>query len=176
MQPGGIGDAAVMYADGLLPTLAAIARRAAAAEGLQIAWVELNKRAGSWVFRVFIEREDGDIGLKDCEAVSRRLSVLLDVEDPIESSYTLEVSSPGLDRPLHDEGDFRRFGGKLARVTTREAIDGRRKFVGRLAGVEDGVLSLSVAGQDAPARIPLAAIDKARLEVELDLGSRRKGR
>jgi ribosome maturation factor RimP len=157
----------MMYADSLLPTLEPLAARAAEAEGLRIAWLELKRRGGSWVFRVFIEREDGDVGLSDCERVGERLGLLLDVEDPIDTAYTLEVSSPGLDRPLHDEKDYRRFAGRLARVTTRRALSGRRRFAGRLAGVEDGAVLVDEPSGER-VRLPLSAIEKGRLEVELD--------
>ena len=92
---------AMTTADRLLAELEVIARRAAEAEGLDVAWCELKGGAGPRVFRVFIEREDGEVGLADCERVSKSLGLALDVEDPIDSAYTLEVSSPGLDRPLH---------------------------------------------------------------------------
>lgn len=161
----------MMYADSLLPTLESIAARAAEAEGVRVAWLELKRQGGSFVFRVFIEREDGDVGLDDCERVGQRLGLLLDVEDPIEPSYTLEVSTPGLDRPLHDEKDYRRFAGRLARITTRRALAGRRRFTGRLAGVEGGEVLLD-EGTGERTRLPLAEIQKGRLEVELDLARR----
>jgi len=156
----------MMYADERLSELAAIAARAAEAEeGVDVAWVELKRRAGSWLFRVFIERADGNVGLSDCERVGERLSLLLDVEDPIDSAYTLEVSSPGLDRPLHGEKDYQRFQGRLARLKTRRAREGRRRFVGRLAGVERGDVLLEDDGRTL--RFPLAEIESGRLEVEI---------
>jgi ribosome maturation factor RimP len=164
----------MMYGDSLLPTLEPLAARAAEAEGVRVAWLELKRRGGSWLFRVFIEREDGDVGLADCERVGQRLSVALDVEDPIDTAYTLEVSTPGLDRPLHDEKDYRRFAGRLARITTRRALQGRRRFSGRLAGVEEGVVLLDEPSGEQT-RLPLAEIEKGRLEVELDV-PRRPGR
>ncbi|GMR22489.1 MAG: ribosome maturation factor RimP [Acidobacteriota bacterium] len=152
--------------DHLLRELEGLARSAASAEGVDVAWCELRGKLGSRVLRVFIERADGDVGLADCERVSKKLSVVLDVEDPIDSAYTLEVSTPGLDRPLHDERDYRRFEGKLARVKTNRAVDGRKRFVGRLAGISEGFLSLDE--EDGTARIPLSVIESGRLEVELD--------
>ena len=152
--------------DHLLRELEGLARGAACAEGVDLAWCELKGNQGSRVLRVFIERADGDIGLADCERVSKRLSVVLDVEDPIDSTYTLEVSSPGLDRPLRDERDYQRFEGKLARVKTTRAVDGRKRFVGRLAGISEGFLSLDE--EDGTARIPLSVVESGRLEVELD--------
>jgi ribosome maturation factor RimP len=156
----------VTYAETLLSSLESIARRAAEAEGVEVAWVELKRQGGSYLLRVFIDRKDGTVGLLDCERVTHRLGLLLDVEDPIESSYTLEVSTPGLDRPLLDANDYRRFTGRLARLKTREAIAGRKRFVGRLGGMEaDAVL---LEDKDVGnVRIAIAAIESGRLEVEL---------
>jgi ribosome maturation factor RimP len=161
----------MMFADSLMPTLESLARRAAEAEGLDLAWIELQRQGGSFVFRVFIERACGNTGLTDCERVSSRLGLLLDVEDPIESAYTLEVSTPGLDRPLHGEKDYERFAGRLARVKTKEAFQGRRRLVGRLVGVREGNLLLDETDLGAVS-VPLALIEVCRLEVEIeDLGS-----
>ena len=180
-----------MFADNLLPQLEAIARRAAEPQGVEVAWVELKPQGRGWVFRVFIERvqNDGDVGrgvgLEDCQRVGERLSLLLDVEDPIESSYTLEVSSPGLDRPLHEPKDYERFVGKLARVKTKQATSGRRRFVGRLLGVEPTEPTehaqrnepmILLDGEAGPIRIPYSAIESARLEVEFNQPSPRKAR
>jgi len=148
----------------LLRELEGLARSAASAEGVDVAWCELKGKQGSRVLRVFIERTDGDVGLAECERVSKRLGVVLDVEDPIDSAYTLEVSTPGLDRPLHDERDYQRFTGKLARVKTNRALDGRKRFVGRLAGISEGVLSLDEEG--GTVRIPLSVVESGRLEVQ----------
>ena len=150
----------------LLTVLEPIARRAADHEGVDIAWCELKGRPGALVFRVFIETPDGSVGLSDCERVSKRLSVLLDVEDPIESAYTLEVSTPGLDRPLHDAADYERFSGKLARVKTSRPLDGRKRFVGRLAGLAESAVLIEDADGHTT-KIPIAVIESGRLEVEL---------
>jgi len=160
--------------ENLLADLEGLARSAAQAEGVDLAWCELKGKDGSRVFRVFIERVDGDVGLTDCERVTKRLSVVLDVEDLIESAYTLEVSTPGLDRPLHDERDYERFAGKLARIKTRQPVDGRKRFVGRLGGVTDGFVTIEDEG--GTARIPLSVIDSGRLEVEFDLPNRARSR
>lgn len=162
-----------MYADSLLPTLESLARRAAEAEGLEVAWVELKRQGGSWVFRVFIEREEGAVGLADCERAGDRLGLLLDVEDPIESSYTLEVSTPGLDRPLHGEKDYERFAGRLVRLKTKAPVAGRKRFVGRLQGVRSGTVLLEEKDSGEIA-IPWSAIESGRLEVELDFGAPQK--
>jgi len=185
------GAQKVMFADNLLPQLELIARRAAEPQGVEVAWVELNPFGGGFVFRVFIERVKnrgdvgGGVGLEDCQRVGERLSLLLDVEDPIESSYTLEVSSPGLDRPLHELKDYERFVGALAQVKTKQALEGRRRFVGRLLGVEPtGVTeqeqrngaTILIDGDSGPISIPYSAIESARLEVEIRKPSPRKAR
>jgi ribosome maturation factor RimP len=162
-----------MYADSLLPTLESLARRAAEAEGVQVAWIELKRQGGSWVFRVFIEREEGAVGLADCERVGNRLGLLLDVEDPIDSSYTLEVSTPGLDRPLREERDYERFAGRLVKLKTKAPIGGRRKFVGRLLELRSGTVFLEEK-DGAELAIPYSAIESGRLEVELSLGAPRR--
>ena len=110
------------------------------------------------------------VGIVDCQRVSQDLSVLLDVEeDNLETAalgqaYTLEVSSPGLDRPLRHEGDYRRFQGRLAKVVTTEPVNGQSAFSGRLAGIDHGVVLLEEGRRVH--RVPLAHIKRARLEVE----------
>jgi ribosome maturation factor RimP len=153
-----------MYSESLLPKLEELARRAAEPAGVEVAWVEFKSEGPKWFLRVFIDRESG-VGLKDCEQVSERLGVILDVEDPIESSYTLEVSSPGLNRPLWKKRDYERFTGRLARIQTAQQFEGRQRFRGRLAGVdmEDVLLD----DDERQWRIPLSIIENGRLEVEL---------
>jgi ribosome maturation factor RimP len=157
--------------DGLLARLGELARRAAEPFGLDVAWVELKHHRGGTLFRVFIDRESG-VGLQDCQRVSERLGVILDVEDPIERSYTLEVSSPGLDRPLWSKNDYQRFAGRLARIKTREPLDGKRHFRGRLAGVEEDIVVLE--NREERVTIPFPTIESGRLEVELFAPSREK--
>lgn len=119
------------------------------------------------VLRVFIDK-DGGVGVDDCAEVSRQLSALLDEEEVVRGAFVLEVSSPGLDRPLHGEEDFRRFAGRLAHVHAKTPIVGkRREAVGRLAGVEEGCLLLDLVQGDERLRVPLDDIAKARLEIEI---------
>jgi ribosome maturation factor RimP len=114
--------------------------------------------------------EDDSIGIVDCQRVSQDLSALLDVEeDDLEASalgqaYTLEVSSPGLDRPLRHEADYRRFSGRLAKLVTTVPVNGQSAFAGRLGGVEDGMVLLE-EGRKVH-RVPVAQIKRGRLEVE----------
>jgi len=127
--------------------------------------VEVKGDGGRFVVRVFLD-QSGGISLNDCERFSKRFSVLLDVEDVIPFSYTLEVSSPGLDRPLAKAEHFSRFAGKSARVRTRLPINGQRNFTGKIIGVAEGRLLL----ETAPARqveIALSEIEKANLVIEI---------
>jgi ribosome maturation factor RimP len=112
--------------------------------------------------QVMAERSDGrPMTVEDCADISRQASAILDVEDPIRSSYTLEVSSPGLDRPLTRPKDFERFAGYEARLETRQPIDGRRRFTGRILGIEGETVRLKdEAGEIA---LPYGQIHKARL-------------
>jgi ribosome maturation factor RimP len=117
--------------------------------------------------QVMAERKDRrNMTVEDCAEVSRVLSALLDVEDPIQGSYSLEVSSPGIDRPLTRPADYTRFAGFEARVETRQPIEGRRRFRGRLKGVEaDRVIMdvLDVEDSAVAIAIPLSDIERAKL-------------
>jgi ribosome maturation factor RimP len=143
-----------------------VAERVTAGRGFELVDVEVKRQRGGHLVRLFVDKPGG-IGLDDLQSVSEEVSAILDAEDPIDSSYTLEVSSPGLDRPLKTEADYRRFVGKLARISSYEPIEGRRHWTGRLASVEDGVLSVRLEKEGgALARIPLEKISHGRLEVE----------
>jgi ribosome maturation factor RimP len=112
--------------------------------------------------QIMAERRDGAaMTVDDCAAISRRVSALLDVEDPIEAAYTLEVSSPGIDRPLVRPEDYARFAGHVARLETRAAIDGRRRFQGRLIGLADRAVRIEVDGRELA--LPLDEIDRGKL-------------
>lgn len=141
---------------------------------LQMELVDLEfKREGrEWALRLFIDKEGG-ITLDDCAEVSRELSAILEVEDPIASAYRLEVSSPGIDRPLKTESDYRRFAGRLVKVKTYEKLDPdgrgheRKTFTGILLGLEDGLVRIEQNDKKGGvAAFPLAAIAKANLEFE----------
>ena len=132
--------------------------------GYDLVGVEFLQRGGAGaVLRVYIDHEDG-ITLDDCSAVSHQLSGVLDVEDPIRGHYDLEVSSPGLDRPLFSVQDYIRFQGRRARIKLAVKLDGRRNFEGLLAGVHDAVLLLEVDGETSS--LPLDIIESARLVPE----------
>ncbi|SLN19208.1 Ribosome maturation factor RimP [Oceanibacterium hippocampi] len=132
--------------------------------GFELVRVRLaeGKRA---TLQIMAERPDGTMGIDDCAEVSRVVSALLDVEDPIESAYHLEVSSPGIDRPLTRRKDFERWAGFEAKLETVELIDGRKRFRGELLGVEGDEVMIRAddAGETAVRRVPLEAIDKASL-------------
>ena len=118
--------------------------------------------------QIMAERKDGaTMTVEDCADISRQISAVLDVEDPISSAYTLEVSSPGIDRPLTRPKDFQRFAGLEARLETRQPIDGRRKFTGRLLGIEGEVVKLK--DQAGEVALPYALIQKARLVLNDEL-------
>lgn len=139
-----------------------------------MAWTEIKGPQGSRRVRVFIERPgeslDGPVGLADCERVNERLSTLLDLEDPIPGSYVLEVSTPGLDRPLGSTDDARRFLGRRVRVRFRTEAR-TRTLVGTLAGAEAGEIRIAgIAGEpEDGVRIPWDAVLGARLAPDFDV-------
>jgi len=115
------------------------------------------------VLQVMAERTDrAGMTVDDCTQISRAVSALLDVEDPIDGTYTLEVSSPGIDRPLVALRDFERFAGHLAKVETQVPVDGRKRFRGALAGVEGDAVRLDLA-DDGTILVPHAQISRAKL-------------
>jgi ribosome maturation factor RimP len=148
-----------------------MADRVAATYGLDIFDVQFRREAGGMVLRVQIDRPgpaataEESVSVDDCAHVSRDLSAMLDVEDVVPMAYTLEVSSPGLDRPLREADDYRRFAGRRAKIVTRQPVDGQTFLRGTLAGVEDGVVVID-AEDHRRHRVPLDAISRAQLEVE----------
>ena len=141
-------------------TLRQILEPVVTAMGYELIGVEFHPHRGSALLRLYIDREGG-VNVDDCQQVSHQVSGVLDVEDSIPGHYTLEVSSPGLDRPLFEARDFLRFAGHPIRVQLATPLNGRRKFTGRLAGLRDDKVVLEHEGQELA--IPLAAIEKARL-------------
>jgi ribosome maturation factor RimP len=134
-------------------------------QGMELVDVVFRREARGWVLRLFLDKPGG-VTVEDCREVSEQLSDLLDVEGVIDHPYTLEVSSPGLDRVLKTVEDFMRFTGRLARIETRALIGGQRRFHGRLEGCREGMVVLR-QGEGPTLLIPLDVIVKARLEVEL---------
>ena len=118
--------------------------------------------------QIMAERRDGQaMTVDDCARISRDVSALRDVSDPIQTAYTLEVSSPGIDRPLVREADYTRFAGFLARLETDQPVDGRRRFQGRLLGLEEG--DVLVRTEKDTHRVPYARIQRAKLVLTDDL-------
>jgi len=132
--------------------------------GLSLWDMEFQKQGPQWLLRIYIDRESG-VTLNDCETVSRDLSAVLDVEDSIAHAYTLEVSSPGLDRTLSKPEHFGRFIGSIVKVKTFQLINGQKVFRGKLTGMDDNAITLEVEG-DGILVIPLNNITKASLEVD----------
>jgi ribosome maturation factor RimP len=148
----------------------AVAERVTGSRGFELVDVEAKRDRDGFLVRLYVDKEGG-VSLDDLQTVSEEVSAILDAEDPIESPYTLEVSSPGLDRPLKREDDYRRFAGRLARLSSYEPVDGRRHWTGRLMGLEDGVVAVRLEAEGgAECRIPLAKVAHARLEVEFPKG------
>jgi ribosome maturation factor RimP len=143
----------------------AIAAPVAASLGLEIVQVLYLHEGGSWVVRILVDRPDGPT-IADCRKLSRELSDVLDVEDPTPSAYRLEVSSPGLDRPLVRVADFERFAGKRISLSTSRPVGERRKFKGELIGIEHGQIVVEVDGTRF--EIEHALIDKANLVPEIE--------
>ena len=126
--------------------VAELAAPAVAAAGCELWDVEYVREAGSWFLRLYLDKEGG-VDIIDCENVSRVVSDLLDEADPIEGSYTFEVSSAGAERVLKRPGDFERFMGSPVFVKLYKSRDGRKEFSGHLAGYEDGNLTVTVGKQ-----------------------------
>ena len=166
----------------LIENIRAVAERVARSYNLEIFDIQFRREPVGWMLRVFVDvpfdadadwpneaerrsRADASPTIQDLEHVSRDISAILDVEETIDHSYTLEVSSPGLDRPLRTAGDYRRFEGRLAKIVVAEPVDRQTHFEGRLGGFEgDAVVIETTPGKRQ--RIPLSLVTRARLEVE----------
>lgn len=120
------------------------------------------------VLQIMAERPDGTMDVEDCARLSRRMSILLDEQDPIDGEYQLEVSSPGIDRPLTRAGDFAKWVGHEVRIEIGIPVDGRRRFHGHIAGETDGVAVIDLK-DGGRAEIPVNAMTKARLVITDDL-------
>jgi len=151
--------------ESLKARITSLAEQAAASMGMEVVLVEIKGGGNRSIVRAFID-QPGGISLSDCERYSKRFSVLLDVEDWIPFSYVLEVSSPGLDRPLVKEGDFRRFVGREVKMRLRVPAAGQRNFRGRILSVTEGRLMLELA-EGKHIEIVLTDVEKANLVVEI---------
>ncbi|KPK00245.1 MAG: ribosome maturation factor RimP [Desulfobacterales bacterium SG8_35] len=141
----------------------AVARPVLEELGLELLEVQYRREQSGWVLRLIIDRQDG-VTLDDCAAASREISQLLDIEDFIDQAYNLEVSSPGLNRPLKNMADFQRFAGSMAKIKTMEPISGQHVFIGRILKAEEETIILEVGRKEVT--IPFSQVSKARLEVE----------
>jgi len=130
--------------------------------GLELVEIQFRRESGGWILRLFIDREGG-VNVDDCASVSRQISAYLEVEDLIDHAYNLEVSSPGLERPLKRKEDFIRFSGRKARIKLKEPVDGQRVFIGLLGPVDGNTITLDIDGQQM--EIDLDAVTRARLSL-----------
>ena len=145
-----------------------LASQTAEDEGLELVSADILGKGKRLLLRIMVDKEGG-VTIDDCQRMSRNLEALLDVEDPIKGPYVLEVSSPGIDRPLTRQKDFEKNIGKLARVVTTEKIDNQTFFVGRIIDAGEGWIRLQIEkkGGNADIFIPFDKISKARLEIEI---------
>ena len=151
-----VKNAAEQIAELIAPTVEAL--------GLELWGIELQQQGKYSLLRVYIENEEG-VSIEDCERVSRQVSAVLDVEDPISGEYTLEVSSPGMDRPLFTAAQFGLYVGEKVNVRLRSALQGRRKFKGVIKNVVDDRIGLAIESEDGEEiEISFANIDKANID------------
>ncbi|MFO7930188.1 MAG: ribosome maturation factor RimP [Thermodesulfobacteriota bacterium] len=145
----------------VIPLVWELAGPMCSAEGMDLIHVEYQREPAGWVLRLFIEKPGG-VGVEDCTEISRQLDDLLDIKLETQFPYTLEVSSPGPERPLSKKSDFSRFSGNSARIRTRTPIEGQKNFKGVLAGIgEDDMIRLTLERETIA--IPYLDITKARL-------------
>ncbi len=165
-------EARIIRESGVAARVAAVVEPVIEQLGYRLVRVRVNGQNGCTV-QIMAERPDGSMGVDDCEAVSKAVSPALDLEEPISTAYNLELSSPGIDRPLVRAGDFLRWAGHDARIEMAVPLGGRKRFRGLLRGVEDGAavveLPDAVEGANPLARIPIANMSEARLVLTEDL-------
>ncbi len=147
----------------IIDRVKAIAHPILASEGMELVEVDYRRESRGWVLRLYLDK-DGGITLDDCTRISQEVGRSLDVEDLILTPYTLEVSSPGLNRPLKDEKDFIRYGGHVIKVKTFNPIENRRQFKGKLLRVLEERIEMETEGKIF--QIPLSNIAKANLVFE----------
>ena len=151
---------------GVSARVAAIAEPVIEGLGYRLVRVKVSGTDGCTV-QIMAERPDGGMDVDDCETISRALSPVLDVADPIDRAYRLEISSPGLDRPLVRKSDFERYAGHLARIEMEVPVDGRKRFRGFLAGTEDEMLRLrresAAEGEEPEVLLPITDMSEAKL-------------
>lgn len=148
------------------PRISEIAERVTAREGIELVHIEMTSGRNP-ILRVFIDKSGG-VTVDDCAHVSERISLILDVEDPIPGEYMLEVSSPGLDRGLYKESDYERFAGLPSHIKMSEAINGQKNFHGKLIGLDREGETAAILEEENGKRhhLPLVKIIKANVEIE----------
>lgn len=135
-------------------------------EGLELVDIEFVKEGANYYLRVFIDNEENDIGLSECEVVSKILSEELDKIDPIEQSYILEVSSPGIERPLKKLTDFDDFKGSLVTIKTYAPVDGKKEFTGNILIRDEDKIKIKLKGQEKVVTIPFKSIAAANIAID----------
>ena len=166
---------------GVAARVAAIAEPVLAGLGYRLVRVRISGLAGCTV-QIMAERPDGSMAIEDCEAVSRALSPVLDVADPVDRAYRLEISSPGMDRPLVRRSDFERYAGNRVRIEMAVAVEGRRRFRGMLTGVEGSAARVrredAAPGEDADVLLPIEDMSDAKIMLsdEMIAQSLRRGK
>jgi ribosome maturation factor RimP len=135
-------------------------------EGMELVDIEYRRESKGWILRLYLDKEGG-VTLDDCTRVSQEVGRSLDVEDILQTSYTLEVSSPGLTRPLKTEKDFMKYLRRLVKVKTVDPIQNRRQFKGKLLGVSENEVEIEVEREIF--QIPLSNVAKANLEIDQDM-------
>jgi ribosome maturation factor RimP len=181
LEEGDIAEPRLIVDSGLAARVGALVEPPLMGAGFRLVRVRVTGEAGCTV-QIMAERSDGSMSVEDCEAASHLLSPLLDVEDPIGKPYRLEISSPGIDRPLVRRSDFARWAGHRAKVELGLPLAGRKRFSGVLIGVEGDFARLrrldAREGEEAEALLPLADIEEAHLVLtdELIRESLRRGK
>jgi len=140
----------------------------AADEGCELVDVTYQREPQGWVLRVYIDKTGG-VTISDCRGISRQLGDILEGKDIMRSAYNLEVSSPGVNRPLKKAADFERFAGQRVRIKMRIVVEGRKNFLGQLTGCSEGLVHLDINGKSV--QLPLESISKAH--IEYDFGSKK---
>lgn len=150
-----------------LERIRSLAERVAGSEGLELLAVEWSGTSRQGTLRIILDRREGGVSHRDCQAVSEQVGTLLDVEDLVPGRYMLEVASPGLDRRLYKPDDYQRFRGHRVKVRLKQRLPelGGRRFTAELEGLADGVVTFQLEGRTL--RIPYENIDRANLVIEL---------
>jgi ribosome maturation factor RimP len=134
--------------------------------GFELIDVEFQKEPVGWVLRIYADRPQGGITISDCQWISDRIGTLLDVEDLIPHAYHLEVSSPGLDRPLKTQRDFERHKGVVVKIKTHEPLDNQRNFKGEVVSTSESSVTVHDVSRNAEVEIPYEKIKSARVDID----------